>query len=175
MPELPWAPGAVVSASAPTEASAAVRMAFSHAIKAGIVTFDDPEMAPEDAKVGVANDECWSDGSDGSSAAGLDSTAEDWAALESRGAVGDTDVCGSGSDADGGVGIPKQDDANGRDSRFACRFCEYQSRQQGHVKRHELRHTGDKPFGCRFCEYRSSQQASVKRHELRHTGDKPFG
>ncbi|XP_064092730.1 zinc finger and BTB domain-containing protein 14-like isoform X40 [Macrobrachium nipponense] len=56
-----------------------------------------------------------------------------------------------------------------------CPYCSYGSPLLPNLKRHILKHTGEKPFTCPFCPYRSSQKVHVDGHIRTHTGEKPYG
>ena len=51
------------------------------------------------------------------------------------------------------------------------------SAQAGYLKRHQRKHTGEKPRRCiePGCEYASATASVLKRHLRIHTGDKPNG
>ena len=53
-----------------------------------------------------------------------------------------------------------------------CKICG--KKISGHLKRHEMLHTGEKPHSCRNCERKFRDLANLKRHELTHSNAKPF-
>ena len=67
--------------------------------------------------------------------------------------------------------LPGAPDASGV---HRCPHCAYVTRNGTHLKRHLLRHTGDRPYGCPVCPFRANQREIVKRHMQSHTGEKPF-
>ena len=47
-------------------------------------------------------------------------------------------------------------------------------KQRGHIERHIIVHTKDKPYSCPYCMKRFTQKYDVQRHVMIHTGEKPF-
>lgn len=58
--------------------------------------------------------------------------------------------------------------------RFICFACDYFSPNANHMKRHILRHTGEKPYKCTMCDYKSTQKDRLNSHMRTHTGEKPY-
>ncbi|MDZ4124492.1 MAG: C2H2-type zinc finger protein, partial [Hydrogenophaga sp.] len=60
--------------------------------------------------------------------------------------------------------------------RYVCDICGKALACSTPLKRHKLKHTGEKPFKCNFdgCDYASKQLEHLKTHKLTHTGEKPF-
>ena len=54
----------------------------------------------------------------------------------------------------------------------SCKICG--KKISGHLKRHEMLHTGEKPHSCRNCERKFRDLSNLKRHELTHSNAKPF-
>ncbi|XP_047740455.1 longitudinals lacking protein, isoforms H/M/V isoform X19 [Hyalella azteca] len=55
-----------------------------------------------------------------------------------------------------------------------CTLCSYSTPNSGHLRRHMLRHTGEKPFACHLCHYRSITKHNLETHIRSHTGEKPY-
>ncbi|XP_064858323.1 zinc finger protein 431-like [Oncorhynchus nerka] len=55
-----------------------------------------------------------------------------------------------------------------------CSYCEKRFSLSGDLKRHEKKHTGEKPFKCSQCEKSFAWLRSLKKHEKIHAGEKPF-
>ncbi|XP_069944038.1 zinc finger and BTB domain-containing protein 14 isoform X6 [Cherax quadricarinatus] len=57
---------------------------------------------------------------------------------------------------------------------FTCTYCSYGTTRKELLKEHINLHTGAKPYTCSFCPYSASQRSSLNVHLRRHTGDKPY-
>ena len=57
---------------------------------------------------------------------------------------------------------------------FACTEYAFRCAQNSDLKRHKLFHTGVKDFACTECAFRCYLNANLKRHMLSHTGVKDF-
>ncbi|XP_050686716.1 protein bric-a-brac 1-like isoform X3 [Eriocheir sinensis] len=57
---------------------------------------------------------------------------------------------------------------------FACPHCSYCTTRNALLKEHINTHTGARPFSCSFCSYSSSHKNILKRHIRTHTGEKPY-
>ncbi|XP_042892412.1 zinc finger protein 768-like isoform X5 [Penaeus japonicus] len=55
-----------------------------------------------------------------------------------------------------------------------CPHCAYSTNDSHKLKRHSLKHTGEKPFSCPYCSYGTTRKEFLKEHINRHTGEKPF-
>ncbi|XP_068211064.1 longitudinals lacking protein, isoforms H/M/V-like isoform X34 [Palaemon carinicauda] len=65
-----------------------------------------------------------------------------------------------------------QNTATGKDGQ--CPHCDYRTRTVGNLKRHMMRHTGEKPFKCSLCPYKTKRKDCLKEHLKLHTGEKPY-
>ncbi|KAF1813229.1 hypothetical protein P152DRAFT_472973 [Eremomyces bilateralis CBS 781.70] len=50
------------------------------------------------------------------------------------------------------------------DGKYPCQHCNKQYQHLKHLKRHMLRHTGERPYPCRLCQDRFSRSDILKRH-----------
>lgn len=51
-----------------------------------------------------------------------------------------------------------------------CRHCNYSTYLVGHLKRHLLVHSGERPYACNVCNFRFNQKENLKRHlKLKHS------
>lgn len=57
---------------------------------------------------------------------------------------------------------------------FKCPLCDYKSPRKGHVERHILIHSGEKPYSCSECSYRSHTKDAMALHARVHSGLKKF-
>ncbi|KAA0189216.1 hypothetical protein HAZT_HAZT009594 [Hyalella azteca] len=57
---------------------------------------------------------------------------------------------------------------------FKCPLCNYKSPRKGHVERHILIHSGEKPYSCSECNYRSHTKDAMALHARVHSGHKKF-
>ncbi|XP_042233653.1 broad-complex core protein isoforms 1/2/3/4/5-like isoform X12 [Homarus americanus] len=57
---------------------------------------------------------------------------------------------------------------------FSCPHCSYSTTRNALLKEHINTHTGNRPFSCPYCPYNSSHKNILKRHIRTHTGEKPY-
>lgn len=57
---------------------------------------------------------------------------------------------------------------------FTCPYCSYGTTRKELLKEHINLHTGEKPYTCSYCPYSASQRSSLNVHLRRHTGDRPY-
>ncbi|KAH8292839.1 hypothetical protein KR054_012205 [Drosophila jambulina] len=55
---------------------------------------------------------------------------------------------------------------------FACDQCEFRTRTKGHLRRHSLRHSGQKPHQCPHCDFQCSTIDNLRKHIVK-TGKHP--
>ncbi|XP_050686725.1 zinc finger protein 513-like isoform X11 [Eriocheir sinensis] len=55
-----------------------------------------------------------------------------------------------------------------------CQHCAYQTPDSYKLKRHTLKHTGERPFMCPYCSYSTTRKEFLSEHINTHTGEKPF-
>lgn len=55
-----------------------------------------------------------------------------------------------------------------------CPYCAYNTTHIHNLKRHILKHTGEKPFSCQYCSFNTTRKELLKEHINIHTGEKPF-
>ena len=53
-----------------------------------------------------------------------------------------------------------------------CNQCDYASSQTGHLKMHLKTHTGEKSNKCSLCKYASSRAGNLRTHLKTHSGEK---
>ncbi|KAK3085749.1 hypothetical protein FSP39_008122 [Pinctada imbricata] len=61
---------------------------------------------------------------------------------------------------------------HGKDKPFACTFCSYTSARKAMLQLHIRTHTQEKP--CEICGYSCGDHNSMRRHRMRHSGQKPY-
>nr|XP_022301662.1 zinc finger protein Xfin-like [Crassostrea virginica] len=57
---------------------------------------------------------------------------------------------------------------------YRCEECDKGFLSLGHLSRHMLGHTGEKPYSCDICEKRFTEKAGKINHERIHSGERPF-
>lgn len=55
-----------------------------------------------------------------------------------------------------------------------CPHCVYSTTLLHNLKRHILKHTGEKPFACTYCSYTTTRKELLSEHVNLHTGERPF-
>ncbi|XP_050741645.1 zinc finger protein 160 isoform X2 [Drosophila biarmipes] len=55
---------------------------------------------------------------------------------------------------------------------FSCDQCEFRARIKGHLRRHSLRHSGQKPHQCPHCDFQCSTIDNLRKHIIK-TGKHP--
>lgn len=65
-------------------------------------------------------------------------------------------------------------DRDGDDARYICPIpdCGSSFHTMFAMKRHNKKHTGEKPFACNYCQRKFGEKSTLKRHERMHTGEK---
>ena len=51
-----------------------------------------------------------------------------------------------------------------RTGQYECPFCGRTMKGLGDIKRHIMRHTGEKPFHCEYCNYSCIQKSNLNTH-----------
>ncbi len=57
---------------------------------------------------------------------------------------------------------------------YICRVCGAVFTAPSKLRRHMLRHTGEKPFECRMCKRKFALKDTLIKHIRTHTGEKPY-
>ncbi|XP_047492367.1 zinc finger and BTB domain-containing protein 7A-like isoform X13 [Penaeus chinensis] len=55
-----------------------------------------------------------------------------------------------------------------------CPYCAYNVPNSFKLRRHILKHTGEKPHSCTYCSYSTTRKELLRDHLRLHTGEKPF-
>lgn len=55
-----------------------------------------------------------------------------------------------------------------------CPHCAYNTNDSFKLRRHILKHTGERPFSCPYCSYGTTRKELLKEHINVHTGEKPY-
>ena len=45
-----------------------------------------------------------------------------------------------------------------------CEYCDYETTDTSYLKKHKMKHTGERPFSCPVCEQRFSRKFVLKEH-----------
>uniref|UniRef100_A0A8D8Q8L5 Zinc finger protein 407 n=2 Tax=Cacopsylla melanoneura TaxID=428564 RepID=A0A8D8Q8L5_9HEMI len=59
-------------------------------------------------------------------------------------------------------------------SKHTCCICGHVEPALWRLKRHLLKHTGEKTFECPWCPYKSAYENDLKKHVRQHTGERPY-
>ncbi|XP_063608910.1 longitudinals lacking protein, isoforms H/M/V-like isoform X9 [Penaeus indicus] len=57
---------------------------------------------------------------------------------------------------------------------FTCPYCSYDTTRSDLLKEHIYVHTGQKPFSCPFCPYTATRKNIMRIHISKHSGEKPY-
>ena len=57
---------------------------------------------------------------------------------------------------------------------YKCDLCVYRTTSSRNLKRHKLKHSGEKPYKCDVCDYSTIWSRALKTHKLMHSGEKPY-
>ena len=60
------------------------------------------------------------------------------------------------------------------DSRYECKYCGKRFTLPGHLKKHSLTHTGERPHKCSVCGKGFTVRCNLTTHMRIHTGENPF-
>ena len=70
--------------------------------------------------------------------------------------------------------LHKEDIFQRKNGVFCCDLCNKTFTQREYLKRHFIRHTGERAFECDECGKRFTQFGHLKEHTITHTDNKPF-
>lgn len=60
--------------------------------------------------------------------------------------------------------------------KYACETCGARFREQSRLKRHALKHSGERQYGCNLCVKRFTRKDKLRRHSLKlHKMESGFG
>ena len=66
----------------------------------------------------------------------------------------------------------KAEDCVTKQTIYKCDLCEYTSVLAGNVRKHQQKHSGEKPHKCSECNFRTADAGYLRRHMLKHIGVK---
>ena len=72
------------------------------------------------------------------------------------------------------AGTSSRDSMRKKTSKYLCDVCGKDLKYASSLKRHQRKHTGEKPYQCETCGNTFSRACNLKKHQRTHTGEKPY-
>ena len=59
-------------------------------------------------------------------------------------------------------------------TKTLCKYCDFSCALSSNLKRHMMKHSGEKPYKCELCDFVTNMPSYLKRHTQRHSVEKPY-